>query len=230
MFRQHNVFRNRDQTYYFITADTALWVLIIFPHSFFVSLRIFFPAVQQLFTGLPKIAPGRLYGRYRVLGICIKTGPLNLVENHCPIGFSCKFLLVFKRIFFDFIYPKVKFLICKRQLGFMKLTSTVTQVVEYLGILYKSQDNSSPALSVYFDIKRAFDTNSHYSLLSKFQVLGSSLGFALLFESYLSDRLQCVKVNNTYSRFWNLTSGASQGSVLGPLLFLLFINDMLNLI
>ena len=62
----------------------------------------------------------------------------------------------------------------------MKLRSTVTQMIDYLDIVYKSQDNSSSALSVFCDIRKAFDTVPHHLLLSKLQVLGFCLGFLSL--------------------------------------------------
>ena len=90
-----------------------------------------------------------------------KTGPLKLIENYRPISTLCELSLIFERILLDFFDPKLKFLICKQRHGFMKLRSTVTQMIDYLGIVYKSQHNSSPAHSVYFDIKKAFDTVPH---------------------------------------------------------------------
>ena len=68
-----------------------------------------------------------------------------MVANYRSISILCKLPLVFERMLFDFIYPKVKFLICKQQRGFMKLRSTVTQMIDYLDVIYKYQDNSSPA-------------------------------------------------------------------------------------
>ena len=188
------------------------------------------PAVQQLFYWVNKNCTWTSLWNISYITPLHQTGPLNLIGNYRPVSILCKLLLLIERILFGFNYPKVKFLICKQQHGFMKLRSTVTQMIDYLDIVYKSQDNSSPALSVYFDNMKAFDTVPHHLLLSKLQVPGLCSGFLVLFESYLSDRLHCDKVNDTFSPFWNVTFGVPQGSDLGPLFFLLFINNMPNVI
>ena len=135
------------------------------------------PAVQQLFYWVTKNCTWASFWKISYITPLQKTGPLKLIENYRSKSILCKLSLVFERILFDFICPKVKFLIYKQQHGFMKLWSTVTQMIDYLDIFYKSQDNSSLALSVYFDIRKAFDTDPHHLLLSKFQVLGFCPGF-----------------------------------------------------
>ena len=141
------------------------------------------PAVQHLFYWVTKNCPWASLWKISYITPLHKTGPLKLIENYHPISILCKLSLVFKRILFDFICPKVKFLICKQQHGFMKLRSTVIQKIDYLDIIYKPQDNSSLALSVYFDIRKAFDTAPHHLLLSKLHVLGFCPSFLVLFES-----------------------------------------------
>ena len=91
-------------------------------------------------------------------------------------------------------------------------------------------DQKKKNCAVFLDLKKAFDTVNHQILLAKLEKYGIR-GLPLqLLESYLNNRLQFRVVNNTKSKFNCVTCGIQQGSTLGPLLFLLYINDMRNLI
>ena len=114
-------------------------------------------------------------------------------------------------------------LLSKKQFGFQKGLSTVDALIEFSEFNYNVLNNRNHVINILVDFTKAFDTVNHDILLGKmhrYGIRGVVLG---LFRSYLS---QCVKIGPCVSSVADLPVGVAQGSVLGPLLFLLYINDL----
>ena len=121
-------------------------------------------------------------------------------------------------------------LLSDRKHGFLKSRSCTTCQFDFLNLVAKAVDSGQALVIVYLDLSKAFDRVPHLHLISKLRSFGIDDPLLSWLKSYLAHRSQVVLTNGHISKPKPVTSGVIQGSVLGPLLFLMYINDALDLV
>ena len=146
----------------------------------------------------------------------------------CPLlNSECKF---FERLVFKYLFNHIQHnnLLTSLQPGFIPRDSTVNQLTYLYNTFCQALDSGKEVRAVFYDISKAFDRVWHTGLLHKLQAAGVTGDALAWFKNYLSDRKQQVVLPSTVSDWTLLRAGIPQGSILGPLLFLLYINDIVT--
>ena len=191
--------------------------IIYSPLTYVINLSL----KQSIFPDSLKVA--------KVIPI-FKQGSRSLCTNYWPISVLSALSKIFERCILNqlIFHFNTENILVSNQFGFRARKTTTDCLVDLVDDITKAIDEGSYAVSIFLDLSKAFDTVNHSILLSKLDLYGIRAGENQWFKSYLSKRKQKVFADGVESNFYLLESGVLQGSILGPFLFIVYINDMVR--
>jgi len=153
-------------------------------------------------------------------------------SNYRPISLLSIFSKIIEKLMHKRLYSYLtKYnILFDLQFGFRENHSTVLALIEIIDSIRKELDGGNSVVGIYLDLSKAFDTVNHQILLDKLSNYGIRGNANRWFKSYLSNRTQITSVNGVFSDEMNVSYGVPQGSVLGPLLFLIYVNDIAHVL